>query len=104
MANKMEGTFDGEVYYSSTMPKGTKDSWPYEYDKQLYNMAQNITNMDNEQLKSLQRQFIQMGLLEEGLDTGYLGKKSMGAARRYTLNTQPGVWDYIKESDLNIFK
>ena len=103
-AHKQEGVFEGEVYYSPTMPKGKKDDWPYEYDKEMRRMFSNIQSADNDSLKKIQGQMIDMGLLEPGQDDGLLGPMTMGGARRYLLNSQPSMWDAVKESDLNIFK
>lgn len=102
--HKQEGVFEGEVYYSPTMPKGKRDDWPYAYDKKMYRMFSNIQKADNDSLKKIQGQMIDMGLLEPGQDDGLLGRKTMGGARRYLLNSQPSLFDAIKESDLNIFK
>jgi len=99
----MAGKHEGEVYYSKTMPKMEKDKWPYDYNEELYEKAKNITNLNPDELKELQKTFIGMGLLDSGDDDGMLGKKSMGAARRYGLNTQPGMWEWVKKLDKKLF-
>lgn len=101
--HKKEGTFDGEVYYSPSMPKGKKDDWPYEYDKDLTREFRGIHGLGNDELKTLQVKMIDMGLLEPGEADGYMGPKTRGGARRYLINTQPSAWEAIKNSELNIF-
>ena len=107
MANKSEigsGTFEGEVYYSSTMPKGKKDDWPFKYYRELEKTMGSARTADNDSLKAIQKTLISMKLLEPGQDDGYYGNRTKGAVKRYLLNTQPSMFDAIKESDFNIFK
>jgi len=99
-----EGKFIDEVYYSSQMPKGKKDDWPYSYDKDTYRTMNNAHNAGNDSLTVIQEKLSSMGLLEKEWVDGYMGKRTAGAINRYLLNTQPSMWDAVKESDLNIFK
>mgnify|MGYP003680481243 CR=1 FL=1 len=99
-----EGKFIDEVYYSSQMPKGKIDDWPYEYDPDLYKTMHTAHKADNDSLKVIQKELSSMGLLEKEQVDGYMGEKTQGAIKRYLLNTQPSMWQALKESDLNIFK
>ena len=99
-----EGKFEGDVYYSSQMPKSKKDDWPYSYDKDTYRTMSSAHQADNDSLKVIQKELNKMGLLESKEVDGYWGDKTKGAVKRYLINTQPSMWDAVKESDLNIFK
>jgi len=87
-----EGVFDGEIYYSSTMPQGEKDDWPYEYDEGITKTLSSANKVDGDSLEVIQRQLIDMKLLEPGQDDSFFGDKTRGAIRRYLNNTQKPIF------------
>ena len=96
MNNKSEH-FDGSIYYSKEKPKGSgKTSVMPNLDKAIDLMYQ--PGADSKDVKVVQGYLRVIGYLDEGGVDGDLGDKTVGAIRRYRLNTsKQRLWDDIKD-------